>query len=103
MYRMQKRQAPLDPSYSPTPWLLVNRVLDLVDLVSGGRADWVLRLLSYCVIGGFAAVVNLVLFYLVLYHSLNFLDHRLHNIIASVVAAEISILANFIPNDLFTF
>jgi putative flippase GtrA len=100
---MQKRQAPLDPSYSPTPWLLVNRVLDLVDLVSGGRADWVLRFLSYCVIGGFAAVVNLVVFNLVLYHSLYTLNPELHNIIASVVSAEISILANFIPNDLFTF
>ncbi|HEY4388712.1 MAG TPA: GtrA family protein, partial [Ktedonobacteraceae bacterium] len=80
--------------------------LDIVDLVSGGRADWVIRFLSYCVIGGFAAVVNLIVFYLVFYRvTLPFdsQDTRLHNIVASVVAAEISILANYIPNDYFTF
>ena len=100
---MQKRQVRALPSYSPTPWLLVNRVLDIVDLASGGRADWVIRFLSYCVIGGFAAVVNLVVFYLVFYHVQTPLDNKLHNVLASVLAAEISIMANFIPNDYYTF
>ncbi len=100
---MQKRQARLEPSYTPTPWIFINRVLDMVDLVSRGRADWVVRFLSYCVIGGFAAVVNLVVFYLVFYRVSLPLDTRLHNIVASLLAAEISILANYIPNDFFTF
>ncbi|HTK10321.1 MAG TPA: GtrA family protein [Ktedonobacteraceae bacterium] len=100
---MQKRE---QPSYNPTPWLFVNRMLDIVDLVSGGRADWVIRFLSYCVIGGFAAVVNLVVFHVVFYNvplPFDSQDAILHNIVASAVAAEISILANFIPNDFFTF
>lgn len=103
---MQKRQVRVEPSYNPTPWLFVNRMLDIVDLVSGGRADWVVRFLSYCVIGGFAAVVNLVIFHIVYYYvPLPFDSHneQLQNVVASIVAAEISILANFIPNDFFTF
>ena len=29
------------PSYHPTQWAIVNRILDAVDRVTKGRADWV--------------------------------------------------------------
>src|SRR6266699_5150473 len=70
------------PSYHPTPWKLVNRVLDIVDIVTGGRADWVQRLFTYLFIGGVAALVNLGVFHTVL--SLPMHIHPvLHNVIAS--------------------
>ncbi len=91
------------PSYRPTPWAIVNHGLDIVDNVSGGRADWFQRFITYLFIGGFAAVVNLVVFYVVLYHLPLPVSAVAHNVIASVLASEISIMANFIPNDYFTF
>ena len=92
------------PSYHPTPWKLVNRVLDIVDTVTGGRADWVQRLFTYLFIGGVAALVNLAVFSLVLYgiHMPTNLA-VLHNLLAFVLASEISIMANFVPNDFVTF
>jgi putative flippase GtrA len=91
------------PSYRPTPWKMVNYSLDIVDRVSGGRADWFQRFVSYLFIGGFAAVVNLVVFYTVFYRIPLPVNTAFHNLIASVLASEISIMANFIPNDYFTF
>ena len=91
------------PSYRPTPWKMVNNGLDIVDKVSGGRADWFQRFVSYLFIGGFAAVVNLVVFYVVFYRVPLPVNTAFHNLIASVLASEISIMANFIPNDYFTF
>lgn len=96
-------------SYHPTRWGLVNRALDLVDRVSGGRAGWVQRFVSYSFIGGFAAVVNLVIFFLMYqvvplpFNDQILWQHGAHWLTAFVVAAEISIFANFIPNDYFTF
>jgi len=91
------------PSYRPTPWAIVNSGLDIVDKVSGGKADWFQRLVTYLFIGGFAAVVNLVVFYAVLYRLPLPVNMAEHNLIASLLASEISIMANFIPNDFFTF
>ncbi len=97
------------PSYHPTRVALVNRALDLTDELTGGRADWVQRFVTYGFIGGSAAVVNLAIFFL-MYHvaPLPFddgvtLQHAAHWLSAFAVAAELSILANFIPNDYFTF
>lgn len=92
------------PSYQPTRWAIVNRVLDIVDRLTGGRADWVVRFFSYCLIGGFAALVNLAVFAFILY-AIPFpgIDDVVHNLIAFLAATEISLLANFIPNDYFTF
>lgn len=90
-------------SYHPTRWSIVNRALDLTDRWTGGRAGWVQRLFSYLFFGGCAAVVNLIIFYIVLYRVALPVSEPVHNIIAYVIAAEISILANFIPNDYFTF
>ena len=49
--------------------VLFLRVLAFVDRVSGGRADWVVRFVSYAIVGGTAAVVNLICFSLLYYRS----------------------------------
>jgi putative flippase GtrA len=95
------------PSYRPTQWALVNRALDVVDVVTRGRADWVQRAFSYLFIGGTAALVNLAVLTLLtqwlLPHPATELARRINFVVASAVAYEVSILANFIPNDYFTF
>jgi putative flippase GtrA len=91
------------PSYQPTSFIVVNRLLDLVDDITGGKAGWFQRLFTYLVIGGSAAIVNMIVFYIVFYRIQLPLNVTLHNAIANVTAAEISIMANFIPNDYFTF
>lgn len=91
------------PSYHPTRWAVVNRLLDRVDTITNGRADWAMRLVSYLFFGGVAALINLSVFalmLLILPLSLAAFDRTL---IAGVVACEISLIANFIPNDYFTF
>ena len=90
-------------SYHLTRWPIVNRALDLTDRWTGGRAGWVQRAFSYLFFGGCAAIVNLVVFYIVYYRVALPVSESAHNIIAYLIAAEISILANFIPNDYFTF
>jgi putative flippase GtrA len=92
-------------SYHPYSWRLLNRILDIVDEKTHGRAGWLQRLVSYLFFGGLAALTNLLVLYLMFYHvliSLN-LPGFWHNTLSYVVASEISILANFIPNDRFTF
>jgi putative flippase GtrA len=91
------------PSYRPTRWSLVNRTLDIVDDVTHGKAGLCQRFFTFALIGGCAALVNLVVFAAVMYGIKLPIDERLQNVIASVLAAEISIMANFIPNDYFTF
>ncbi len=95
------------PSYASTSWATVNRALDIVDKVTNGRADWVQRFFSYSFIGGIAATVNLTIFTIV-YHRLAMpASHVVHNLIAQglaqVMAFEISLMVNFVPNDYFTF
>ncbi len=92
-------------SYHPTRWGIVNSLLDNVDTLTHGRAGLLQRFSSFVIIGGFAAVVNLVVFYLAFYHipfpaSVGIV---IPNITASALAAEISIMTNFILNDHFTF
>jgi putative flippase GtrA len=97
------------PSYHPTQWPQVNRALDIADRLSGGRADWVQRFVTYSFIGGCAAVVNLFIFAIMWQVVPLPLDTQiwwqdgLKWFIAFAVSAEISIFANFIPNDYFTF
>ena len=91
------------PSYRPTRWAVVNRVLDIVDEMTRGKAGLCQRFFTFAFIGGFAALVNLAVFATVMYGLKLPVNEWLHNIIASVLAAEISIMANFIPNDYFTF
>ena len=91
------------PSYHPTQWAIVNRMLDVVDRVTKGRADWVVRFFSYIFFGGTAAVVNLVVFFVALNYIPLHINSLVQNVFASVLACEISLIANFIPNDYFTF
>ena len=95
--------APRLPSYHPTAWAFVNRVLDIVDTITGGRAAWYQRFFMFAFIGGFAALVNMTVFYLVYYVIALPVNETMHNVIATVLAAEFSIMANFVPNDFFTF
>ena len=95
--------APRLSSYQPTAWVFVNRVLDIVDTRTGGRAAWCQRFFMFACIGGCAALVNMAVFYLVFDVIALPVNETLHNVIASVLAAAISIIANFVPNDFFTF
>ena len=88
-------------SYQPYPWSLLNSILDIVDDKLPGRAGQVQRIFSYLFFGGTAAVVNLLVFAIML--RLMPGDDFVQNTIAYAVAAELSIMANFIPNDRFTF
>lgn len=90
-------------SYQPTRWAFVNKVLDIVDALSGGRAGWVQRFFMFAFIGGCAALVNMAVFYIVFDVIAQPANQTVRNVIASIFAAEISIMANFIPNDFFTF
>lgn len=90
-------------SYHPYSWDLINHVLDIVDQKTNGRAGLAQRLISYLFFGGLAAGVNLGMIYVTYYHVFTGLPLFLHNTLSYVVAAEVSILANFIPNDRFTF
>jgi putative flippase GtrA len=92
------------PSYHPTGMAKVDRLLDLADRLTGGRAEWIQRAFSYLFVGGIAAIINLI----TLQVMLNLLEsapfsHRVHYVIAFAVATEVSIMANFIPNDRITF
>jgi putative flippase GtrA len=95
----------LTRTYQPYPWQLANQVLDFVDGKTSGKAGQIQRILSYLLFGGLAAVVNLVIFGLVLYrfHFPISVSTQVHNIFAFTIAAECSIIASFLPNDRFTF
>ncbi|HET9918805.1 MAG TPA: GtrA family protein [Ktedonobacteraceae bacterium] len=95
--------APRSPSYQPTQWAIVNQVLDIVDRITSGRAGLCQRFFMFAFIGGLAALVNIAVFYIVFDVIALPVNETIHNVIASVFAAEISIMANFIPNDFFTF
>ncbi len=93
----------ITPGYIPTRWKVVNAVLERVDHITHGRAGWIQRFCTYVLIGGFAAIVNEVIFSLLLYGVSLPVSEPVHNIIASVVAGEISIMTNFTINDYVTF
>ncbi len=94
---------PRQPSYHPTSWNIVNSVLAIADNITGGRAGLLQRLFTFLLFGGIAALVNLIIFYVVFYHIPLPISTYVHNAIAFVVASEISLIVNFIPNDRFTF
>lgn len=92
------------PSYHPTGKPRIDHLLDLTDRLTGGRAEWIQRAFSYLFVGGIAAIVNLITLQL----TLNALAgstfaYEIKYNIAFLVATEVSILANFIPNDRITF
>jgi putative flippase GtrA len=98
------RPVPATPtrSYYLTRWDFVNNLLERVEHVTHGRAGVIQRLFTYLLVGGFAALVNLTVFGVMLRLPLA-TNEQVHNIIAYVIAAETSIMANFIPNDRITF
>lgn len=85
------------------PLSLYQRVYVQVDRLSGGRGAQVRKVLSYLMVGGFAACVNLAVQALLLYGVALPMSESAHNLLALVIATECSILANFVPNDRFTF
>jgi putative flippase GtrA len=89
-------------TYYLTRWPAVNQLLAYTDTVTKGRAGWLQRIFTYLMAGGFAAAVNLSVFQAMLLLPLG-LSEQAHNLVAYLVAAEISIIANFIPNDYLTF
>ena len=107
--RTRATQAPLAPttpatsvmSYYDTRWPLVNHALAVTERVTHGKAGVIQRAVSYLVIGGSAAVVNLTI--LAIFFHFGSANVLWYLILANVVAYELSIMANFIPNDYFTF
>ncbi len=97
------RQAPgSGKSYYDTRWPLVNQVLAITERLTSGRAGLIQRLFTYLLIGGTAAVVNLGIF-AIFEHFGSLKTLTLYSAVAYFCAYEFSILANFIPNDYFTF
>ncbi len=88
-------------SYYDTRWPLVNRALALTEQVTHGKAGVIQRAFTYLIIGGTAAVVNLGI--LAIFWHFGSPTVLWYLILANVVAYELSIMANFIPNDYFTF
>lgn len=68
-----------------------------------GHAGWMQRGFNYLLFGGFAVVVNLLVFSLVYYRIGWPADQQWHYAVAFALASEVSILANFVPNDAITF
>jgi putative flippase GtrA len=91
-------------SYHPTRWPWVNRALDVTDRFTGGNAGVVQRVFNYLLFGGFASLVNLAIV-TVLYDVVKMpgISSKIHFAIAFAVATEVSIVVNFIPQDLVTF
>jgi putative flippase GtrA len=98
-------------SYYTTRWPILNQVLATVDERSNGRAGVIQRFATFLIVGGIAALVNLTVFAIGLrvVASLTIpslspsVNAYVQNLLAYVVASEISILANFVLNDPITF
>ncbi len=65
--------------------------------------EMLVRLISFLLVGGFGAVVNLACFSSIYYPMARSLNGLLAYAIAFVMATEVSILVNFILNDHITF
>jgi putative flippase GtrA len=90
-------------SYAPTGIALADRALARVEEITHGKAGVLQRAFTYVFIGGIAAVINLIMLYLV-YNVLALpLASNLHWLIGFLVAAEVSTMANFVLNDRITF
>jgi putative flippase GtrA len=90
-------------SYAPTGIALADRVLARAEQITHGKAGVLQRAFTYVFIGGIAAVINLIMLYLV-YNVLALpLASNLHWLIGFLVAAEVSTMANFVLNDRITF
>ncbi|GCE49069.1 putative flippase GtrA [Thermosporothrix hazakensis] len=91
------------PSYQPYKWQFLNRVLDIVDGITRGKAGLLQRLTTFLFIGGLGALVNLAVYYLV-FNVIGWpAQEFVRMVLAWALATEISLMANFIANDLVTF
>ena len=88
-------------SYHPTRWALVNNLLDWTDDLTGGKAGVLQRLFTYLLIGGTAALINLGV--LAVFFHFGSEKNLPYYLFASAVSYELSIMANFVPNDYITF
>jgi putative flippase GtrA len=104
--RVNSSPAAKKPSYYTTPWPMLNQVLATVDEKSNGRAGVIQRFATFLIVGGLAALVNLAVFAISL-RLLTALSPGMiawvQNLVAFAMAAEISIIANFVLNDPITF
>jgi putative flippase GtrA len=91
------------PSYHPTKWAFVNSQLDRVDTITNGRAGLLMQFFFFLLFGGTTAIVNLAIQALVLYKVPMPFSHNLSQFIADALGTEISVIANFMLNDTFTF
>ncbi len=86
--------APVQPSW-------YDQLLHLLDEKSGGRAEELVRIAQFLLVGGTASLLNLV--------CVGLLDRVFHPtgvmpvFFVILAATEISLLANFMLNDRFTF
>jgi putative flippase GtrA len=90
-------------TYHPTRWPFINNLLDTADSITHGRAGQLQTFISFAFLGGLASAVNLAVLYVVYYHSLKSVDSNVRQVIAFLLASEISIVVNFALNDYFTF
>lgn len=87
--------------YSTRRQMLIKRwPLKSMHLVQRG---WGGRLFSFLCIGGFAALINVLCFSIVYYRVAQAFNGLLAYLLAFLVATEVSIMANFLPNDRITF
>jgi putative flippase GtrA len=91
------------PSYTPTGMAFIDSLLLMVDDLTRGKAGLLQRAFTYLMFGGVSAVVNLVCLYVVYQVIPIPVADGIHWWLAQIVAAEVSIMANFLPNDRFTF
>ncbi len=91
------------PSFAPSGVALLDHLLKLVDDKTHGKGGMLQRAFSYLIIGAFGAVINLMVLDICLFAGPMPANRQLHWLVAFLVAAEVSILANFIPNDRITF
>ena len=90
-------------SYHPTGNAYADALLTMIDRLTRGHADWFQRACSYLLIGGCSTMVNLLVFTIVYYRVLWPVNQQWHYVVAFAMASEVSILANFFPNDAITF
>ncbi|HEV2461890.1 MAG TPA: GtrA family protein [Ktedonobacterales bacterium] len=98
------RSQPVTPaSYVLTGVPALDELLARADRVTRGRGGLVQRGVSYLFVGGFAAVVNLASFFVLVSVVRLPIAKNLHWLMAFVIAAEISTMTNFAINDHITF
>ena len=81
----------------------MNNLLEYVDRLTGRRAFFMIRLLSFLFIGGVGAIVNVICFTIAYTSLLSFAVALVAYFSAFFLATEVSILVNFALNDCITF